>query len=114
MPVNAAAIVPDDVVEDGTKTVKASEVYENLTTYMWSLIKAGLESDSLYMLDVAKDNEMIAQITCRKYRLTSRGKIVLESKDDMKKRSLSSPDRADALALSLYREKIFNIKGLMA
>ena len=114
VPVNAAARVPDDVVEDGTKTVKASEVYENLTTYMWSLIKTGLERESLYMLDVAKDNEMIAQITCRKYRLTSRGKIVLESKDDMKKRGLSSPDRADALALSLYREKAFNIKGLIA
>ena len=113
VPINAASRVPEDVVEDGSKTVKAGDVYDNLTTYMWSLIKSGLENENLYMQGVAKDNELIAQITCRKYRLTSRGKVVLESKDDMKKRGLSSPDRADALALSLYKEKAFDLKGLI-
>ena len=34
--------------------------------------------------------------------MTSRGKIALESKDDMKKRGLQSPDRADAVTLAFY------------
>lgn len=114
VPVNAASRVPESVVDDDGRAVKACDVYDNLTTYMWAAIKTGLENETLYMQAVSKDNELIAQVTCRKYRLTSRGKIVLESKDDMKKRGVTSPDRADALALSLYKEKIFDIKGLIS
>jgi hypothetical protein len=33
-----------------------------------------------------------------KYKLTSRGQIAVESKDEMRKRGVPSPDRADALA----------------
>ncbi|MEK3905016.1 hypothetical protein MKX63_30190 [Paenibacillus sp. FSL R7-0179] len=32
--------------------------------------------------------------------MTSKGKMILESKDDMKKRGLKSPDRADAYVLT--------------
>lgn len=41
-----------------------------------------------------------------KYRMTSNGKLEIESKKEMKKRGLDSPDRADALALALYLGKI--------
>ena len=34
--------------------------------------------------------------------MTSKGKIRLESKDDMKKRGIGSPDTADSLSLALY------------
>jgi len=37
------------------------------------------------------------------YKITSNGKLQLESKEDMKKRGVSSPDVADALALTLSR-----------
>ena len=37
---------------------------------------------------------MISQFSSRKYRITSRGKIALERKEEMKKRGLQSPDRA--------------------
>lgn len=33
--------------------------------------------------------------------MTSKGNLVLESKDDMKKRGLKSPDQADAYVLTL-------------
>ncbi|GAS82406.1 unknown protein [Paenibacillus amylolyticus] len=36
----------------------------------------------------------------RKYSMTSKGKILLESKKNMKKRGLKSPDRADAYVLT--------------
>lgn len=46
------------------------------------------------------DDEMQSQLTTLKYRPNSRGQIVLESKEDMRKRGLPSPDRADALAMA--------------
>lgn len=41
-------------------------------------------------------------------------KLKLESKDALKKRGLTSPDRADAVALALYEGGIFDIRNLIA
>lgn len=109
VPVNAAARVPDDVVVDGGK-VKASDIYDNMTTYLWGTVKELLIAEGI---SLQNDNELVAQLSCRKYRLTSRGKMLLESKEEMKKRGISSPDRADAVALSCYERKIFNIGSLV-
>jgi len=43
--------------------------------------------------------------------MASNGKIELEGKKEMKKRNLTSPDRADALALSTYLGKIKKYTG---
>lgn len=109
VPVNAAARVPDDVVVDGGK-VKASDIYDNMTTYLWGTVKELLIAEEI---SLQNDNELVAQLSCRKYRLTSRGKMLLESKEEMKKRGISSPDRADAVALSCYERKMFNIGSLV-
>lgn len=100
VPVNAAAAVPDQ---------EAAQNYDNMTTYLWAQIRELMENG---MISLENDDETVAQLSCRKYRMTSRGKIVLESKDDMKNRGLDSPDRADALALSLYELKLFDIRSL--
>ena len=113
VPVNAASRVPDDVVEIGSGKIKACDLYDNLTTYMWANIRDKLEQRVLYLEKLSKDNELIAQLTCRKYKLTSRGKIQLESKDDMRKRGIGSPDRADVVALSLYEANVFDIRSLI-
>lgn len=108
VPINAAGKVPDNVIWDGT--VKASDIYENLTTYLWGTVKELMRVEDLVL---ENDNELVAQLSCRKYRLTSRGKIILESKDEMNKRGIDSPDRADAVALSCYEKKVFNINSLL-
>lgn len=108
VPVNAAGKVPDDVVENGQ--VKASDLYDNITTYLWATVKTKLEAGEICL---ENDNELVAQLSCRKYRLTSRGKIILESKDEMKQRGVESPDRADAVALSCFEKKQFNIENLL-
>jgi hypothetical protein len=46
------------------------------------------------------DDELAAQLGCIRYFYTSRGQIKIESKDDMRKRKLPSPDKADALMLT--------------
>lgn len=49
---------------------------------------------------IPEDNELIAELTLPKYSTTSAGKILIESKDEMKKRGVSSPDLADAFCLT--------------
>lgn len=46
------------------------------------------------------DDLLLRQLGELRYRYDSRGRLKLESKDDMKKRGIASPDRADALALA--------------
>lgn len=46
------------------------------------------------------DDEAIGHLTSMKWRLDSKGRIVIESKEDMKKRGMPSPDKADAIAMA--------------
>jgi hypothetical protein len=51
--------------------------------------------------DVPDDTKLQAQLTSVHWTLDSKGRIAVESKDDMRKRGVKSPDRADALVYSL-------------
>jgi hypothetical protein len=46
------------------------------------------------------DDELAAQLGTIKYRYTSRGQVQIESKDEIRKRGLPSPDKADAVILT--------------
>lgn len=48
------------------------------------------------------DSRTQAQLSAIRYGFDSRGRIKVESKDEMSKRGLPSPDRADALALAFF------------
>ena len=50
---------------------------------------------------IPKDEALIAELTSPTYSFSSTGKIVVESKDDMKERGLPSPDLADAFLMTL-------------
>lgn len=52
-------------------------------------------------IKIPDDEVLIGDITTMKYKMTSRGTIQIESKEDMKKRGLKSPDIADALFICL-------------
>ena len=45
--------------------------------------------------------------------ILTRVALKLESKDALKKRGLTSPDRADAVALALYEGGIFDVRSLI-
>lgn len=47
-----------------------------------------------------KDEDLAAQLTSIKWFITRKGQIMIESKADMKKRGLPSPDRADAAMMA--------------
>lgn len=96
VPVNASSAPPKD----------GAEHYADITTYMWATVRDLMEA---HAISLQNDNELVAQLSVRKYGIASNGKIALESKKDMKKRDISSPDRADAVALSCFRQsKIFD------
>jgi hypothetical protein len=70
-------------------------IYENRGAEMWHETAAALRRSELIL--PPGDDDLIAQLTTRKARVTSECRLGLESKDDLRKRGLPSPDRADAL-----------------
>ena len=52
---------------------------------------------------IPQDDALIAELTAPTYTFSSTGKMVVESKADMKKRELRSPDLADAFLLTFAR-----------
>lgn len=104
VPINAAERIETDT-KDGKE---AAEHYNNITTHMWAVLRELLEKKQI---ELEEDAETAAQISTRKYFMASNGKLELESKNEMKKRGLPSPDRADAAALSVYLGKIKKYTG---
>lgn len=49
---------------------------------------------------IPDDAELISELTAPTYKFNAQGRLQLESKDDLKKRGLPSPDKADALTLT--------------
>ncbi len=71
--------------------------YADLGSLLWGRAKEMLAEVSL-----PRDEALIAQLVSRKYKLNHLdGKIKLERKEDMKRRRIVSPDRADAVVLCL-------------
>ncbi len=102
--------LPYTVVPVNNGDSASDDYYFNLGSQVWGNIKELLEnnfSNNLQgkqdvQIEIPHDEEMIKQLSVRKYHMTSKGKIQLESKEDMKKRGLGSPDTADSLSLALY------------
>lgn len=80
-----------------------AEEYDNKVTEAWfhlaDLFKRGVAN-------IPDDPRLIQQLVTRKYYTTRTGKLILESKEDFKKRATDdvggSPDRADAIAMCFY------------
>jgi len=70
------------------------EDHADRAALMWGRLKEFMGEMSL-----PDDEQLLAQLSTRKYKIQPDGRIKLERKEDMKKRGLPSPDRADALAL---------------
>lgn len=73
-----------------------NERYRNKATEMWFGIKEWLQSGAA--LDPAT-TAYLSELSARTYKFGADGKVIIESKEDLKKR-FKSPDLADALALT--------------
>jgi hypothetical protein len=74
----------------------ASALYANKGAEIWGAMKAWLEAGGA----IPDDRALVDDLTGRDYGFNARNEIQLESKEDMKRRGLASPDLADALALT--------------
>jgi len=71
--------------------------FMRLRDELWFKCRDWFESRAVAM---PPDQTLIAELVGPKYKIESSGKIKVESKDDMKKRGVRSPNRADALCLT--------------
>lgn len=83
----------DDV--GGAAFGSSGERYANKRAAMWGALRAWIKVGTL-----PADTELKQQLIGPTYTLNIRGEIQLESKEDMMRRGVESPDRADALALT--------------
>lgn len=70
--------------------------YANKRAEMWASMKRWLQSDGV----IDDDQQLADDLTGPEAFMNHSGRLQLESKDDMKKRGLASPNKADALALT--------------
>lgn len=97
-------VVPVNFAKKAPKT-KSARYYDDIVTWMWANVRELLENEEVKMPD---DSILLGEFSTRKYTFLSNGKQRLESKDELKKRGLTSPDRADAVALAcmpVYKKK---------
>ena len=78
-----------------------SDRLANLRAELWWTLRESFYRGevSLARLDETTYARLRSELTAPTYRLTSSGKVLIESKEEMKARGVSSPDLADALCL---------------
>ncbi len=72
--------------------------YLNLRAELWFAVRDWLAGRDV---KIPNDDDLVTELASPIYKYTSTGKIKIESKEEMRKRGIKSPDRADALALTM-------------
>ena len=85
-------------VNSGT-TPNDQNKYYNKRAEMWGDFRDWLLELPCQIPD---DSELLSDICSVKYKFDSRGRLVIEKKEEMKKRGVRSPDTADAACLTFY------------
>ena len=71
--------------------------YNNLISEAWFYLQKIIGD-----ISIPKDNDLLMELTSRRWKMDAKGRRVIESKDDYKKRGYRSPDKADGLILAYY------------
>lgn len=79
------------------ESAAASDRYNRLRDELWWRGREWLEAKDCRMAD---DDALIGELTTPKYSILSSGKIKVEGKDELRKRGVASPNRADAWLLT--------------
>jgi len=76
----------------------SAERFVRLRDELWQAVRDWLDTRAVAM---PWDDQLRADLCAPRYFYSSDGKLKVESKDQMRARGIQSPDRADALCLSL-------------
>ena len=81
---------------NGGEAAKDKAKYKNKRVEVWGLMRDALRE----RIELPNDSELRQDLIGPEYAFTPTQQILLEKKEDMKKRGLASPDRGDALAMT--------------
>jgi hypothetical protein len=99
---NKIEIVGVNVAERPSKPDK----FKNQRAEMWWNARTLLQPiEGRQDVKLKVERSVIAQLAGPTYKSDSAGRIFIESKVDMKKRGVHSPDRAEAILLALYEPR---------
>ena len=93
------------------ETPSMAGTYLNLRAELWFKVKGWLEGRASKL---PRNETLIAELASIRYGFQSTGKIKAESKEDMKKRGLASPNIADALCLTMAGDAVIGLHGSSA
>ncbi len=88
-----------DVVGIGAGESPENPAYQRRRDELWHTLRDWLRDGGTF----APDPRLEAELVAPRYSFSPTQKIVVESKDELRKRLRRSPDRADALALAVYK-----------
>jgi len=71
-----------------------SDKYQRIRDELWFKARARFQEGTLF---IPKDAKLISELSTPKYEVKERGRIKVESKLDMRRRGMPSPNQADAL-----------------
>lgn len=97
--------VTDEMIARGYNVIpinfgaKASnpDKYPNLISEAWFYLQSIIDQ-----ISIANDKDLLVELSNREWKMDSKGRRGVESKDDYKKRGFRSPDLADATILCFY------------
>jgi hypothetical protein len=87
--------------------------FENLRSAVWWMMREALDPTNEEALALPPDDEdrLIGDLTAPRYKYTSKGRIQVESKDELRARIGRSTDYADAVGLALYTDWLHMFGG---
>lgn len=95
------SVIPVNVSEKTALTdVTGQMSFVNLRSALWWMMRDSIDPEKDDLIALPPDDQLTGDLTAPQYKYTSNGKLVVESKDDIRARIGRSTDYADAYALA--------------
>lgn len=91
-----------------SESPSVGNTYGRLRDELWGKTKLALEAK---MIALPKDEELLGDLTAPSYKHMSNGRLQIESKEDMRRRGLKSPDKGDVACMLIALADDFAIYG---
>ncbi|WP_413205366.1 hypothetical protein [Rhodospirillum sp. A1_3_36] len=97
-------VVAVNVADKAPERMVGEERGRLLRDHLWLALRSWLRDEAPSFADLPRDRaeDLAGELSSVRYGFDGSGRVVVESKDAMKRRGLRSPDLADALALTFH------------
>ena len=83
------------------RTANEKDKFANLRAELWWTMRDWLQQNDL-VVQIPDDDELHSSLVTPGFKFRSNEQLLIESKDDIRKRGMPSPDEADALSLTFF------------